>query len=116
MIISLHFSSSSDEEERVESHVHNDNKSDDDDADINENSSQAIKQSRQSSTENVVSPLVQLFNVVTNTLLKSAAAAAQRSGAQLIGTEDRSSTSNAGSDESVDDNDNDNVTENVNGN
>lgn len=57
---------------------------------------------------------MQLFNIVTNTMLKSAAAAAQRSGAQLIGI-DRSS-SDSGSDESVDDNDNDDVTENVNGN
>lgn len=57
---------------------------------------------------------MQLFNVVTNAMLKSAADAVRRQGAQLIGTDQ--SSSDSGSDESVDDNDNDNFTENVNGN
>jgi hypothetical protein len=60
----------------------------------------------------VTSPLVQLFNIITNRIVNSATAAAQKAGARLIGLEQRSAKDN---DESVDD-DNDSVTENANGN
>lgn len=56
---------------------------DDDDDDATQTQQQQNVQSRQLSDG--FNPLLQIFNAVTNVLTKSAARAAQRTGAQLIG-------------------------------
>lgn len=71
---------------------------------------QRIVQSRQLSDS--FNPLLQIFNAVTSALTKSAASAAQKTGAQLIGF-DRNEELKG---DNGSDGDNDNVTENVHGN